>query len=272
MRNGTACLVGGVVILSVALAGCVQADQGTTPSVVANPDPTNPPTTSRAVSSTTSTPTTTTTTTTTAPGIVAPSQSIGDAARDGIIPAIAELSYVARVRSVMTVDTDEGAWVASELSRSVVEATPGCEIGDLEGEYPIDFICTYEYGELLLTNDGEIVKAFPLPASPLGWLHVTDSYVYAGRIGDGGLPDSTLVRVDRESLDVTVVVIPLEPPTGQEWMPSWFIAHESYQERHLAAVHINTDGNGTTVESWIKPGLTVDIEAVDAMIAEVAGN
>ena len=84
------------------------------------------------------------------------------------------------------------------LSQVVQEQSwaDGCGFGDLAGIYPTEVTCSAEYGEVLLVVDGSIVKAYPMPGAVPSWLHIADKYVCSGRVGDGGLPDSTLVRID----------------------------------------------------------------------------
>lgn len=161
-----------------------------------------------------------TTTTVDVSTLGAPSQSSGDAARDGIVPALAELSLVDRVSIVISQSTPQGVWAISEIP-DTTEA-PGCVIGDRNGLYGTDFICVAEYRELLLLNDdpSRIIRAYPLPSQPARLLLVTDEAVYCARQGDGGLPDSMLCGIDRQSLDMTGRIFPYSeesvygPPEG----------------------------------------------------------
>lgn len=196
-----------------------------------------------------------------------PSQSVEHAQRDGVIPEIAELPLFRRVRAELEVPTQEGVWTLARLSRAVEEESweTGCRLGDPDGVYPIDNVCAVEYGELLLVNEGKIVKAYPMPAAVPSWVHVTDNHIYSGHIGDGGLPDSTLVRVERETLEATVVVIPSPMDGGTEWLPTWHIAPVSYSDSYDDAIHINSDDPGTAVVSWIAD-FTVDLDAIDEII------
>lgn len=201
-----------------------------------------------------------------------PSQTAADAVRDGVVPELAALPFYRRVRVETEIEAEEGIWMLTRLSRAVEEESwaTGCGLGDPTGVYPVDIICTVEYGEILLVEDAAIVKAFPMPGAVPGWVHLTDQYVYSGRIGDGGLPDSTLVRIDRSTMDVTVVVIPAEFDGGSEWLPGWHIAADEYRERFYAEVHVNSDDPGTRVSSWMGD-FTIDLDGIDAILAEVAG-
>ena len=158
------------------------------------------------------------------------------------------------------------------LSQVVQEQSwaDGCGFGDLAGIYPTEVTCSAEYGEVLLVVDGSIVKAYPMPGAVPSWLHIADKYVCSGRVGDGGLPDSTLVRIDRETLEATVVVIPAPFDGGTEWLPDWHVAPAGYFDRYYEAVHINSGKSGTPVTSWIGE-FDVDLDGIDAIIAEVAG-
>jgi hypothetical protein len=196
-----------------------------------------------------------------------PSQSSEDALRDGIIPEIAELPFYRRVRTELEVPSDEGVWMLTRLSRAVEDETmhTGCSLGDPLGVYPIDVVCAIEYGELLLVDARKIVKAYPMPGAPPSWIYVSDDSVYSGHIGDGGLPDSILVRINRDTLEATVVVIPAEFDGGTEWLPTWQIAPAGYSDTYYDAVHVNSDDPGTPVASWIGD-FTVDLDAIDRII------
>jgi hypothetical protein len=199
-----------------------------------------------------------------------PSQSPEDARRDGVIPEIAALPFPRRVVARVEVAADEGDWVLSGLSPTVIESTldDGCRLGDPLGTYPMDIVCSTEYGELLLINDGSIVNAYPMPGAPPSWIFIAEDSVYSGHIGDGGLPDSTLVRIDRETLEATVVLIPSSIDGGSEWLPTWRVAPESFSPAFWDAIHINSGKAGTPVESWIGV-FHVDLAAIDDLIDTV---
>ncbi|MCP3934716.1 MAG: hypothetical protein GY708_05015, partial [Actinomycetia bacterium] len=181
-----------------------------------------------------------------------PSQSPEDALRDGVVPEIALLPLHRRVRAMIEVPAEEGVWTLGLLSRAVEEEsheTGGCFIGDPTGVWSVDYVCTAAYGELLLVDQGKIVKAYPMPSAPPSWVHVTDAYIYGGHVGDGAYPDSTLVRIDRETLEATVVVIPSTLGGGFRWPSTWHVAPVSFSDRYYEAVHINSGAPGTIVSS-----------------------
>jgi len=140
-----------------------------------------------------------------------PSQSPADASRDGVVAALAALPLDVRVGIVREAPAAEGVWV---LSRPTAAAAPasGCRIGPDAGNYPTDWICTTEYGELLLLDAGRttILRAYPLPAVAPDLLQLTDGAVYCGRGPDAAslTPDAMVCRVDRASLAATVRIFP----------------------------------------------------------------
>lgn len=139
------------------------------------------------------------------------SQSSQDAARDGVVPALAALPLSERLDAAAAVDTAEGRWVFSTPDHIPAEAAPDCALGDPLATRWRDFLCIDEYGEILLMNadDTRIIRAFPLPyAHTTTHLVVTDKAVYCASQGDGGLPDSLLCRIDRTTLTMLVRVFP----------------------------------------------------------------
>lgn len=139
-----------------------------------------------------------------------PSQSPQDAARDGVIAELAALSLDVRTQVIVSVPAAEGVWAISHPGVAAEDYADGCRLGSDGGQYPTDFICTAEYGEVLLlaTGTGEIVRAYPFPGVPPEILIVTEDAVFCGRQGAGPLPDSMVCRIDRSSLDATVHVFP----------------------------------------------------------------
>ena len=139
---------------------------------------------------------------------------------------------------------------------------------DSGGEYFVDFVCSVEYGEFLLLDDrSEVVKAFPMPGAKPSWIHVTDQWVYGGRIGDGALPDATIVRIDRLTLEAKVVVMPAPIDGGTSWPQGWFVATQSQLDAAGRLVGMAGDFDGQLVESWIGP-IAVDIPAIDRFLSE----
>lgn len=155
-----------------------------------------------------------------------PSQSPTDAARDGVVPAVAALPYAQRVSIVRSISTEEGRWI---LSRPRALEAPDCVLGDAGGTYGRDFVCTADYGELLLVRDDDvIVRAYPMPGHPPQEMAVTADAVYCSRQGDGALPTSMLCRVDRRTLALHGRLFPMDtreqlmagvdPPPAGEWV------------------------------------------------------
>jgi hypothetical protein len=142
------------------------------------------------------------------------------------------LSYDDRVSEGLRVEADGQTWITSRIPNRTREASyqHGCGLGNLDGEYPAEVICTVEYGEvLLLDTNGQISRAFPMPGAPPDWLEVTADAVYAGRIGDGGLPWSSLARIERATLDIDVIVFPtgmVDSTDGNTWLPDWRFGSE----------------------------------------------
>lgn len=264
----------GFLVSSCLALGC-SAD-----SVTDVPDasaPTDVVTTSTTeTTTTTSTTSTTTTTTTTAAEsptdtlAPAPSQSPADAVRDGVLPGVAELSLAHRIEVLARVDEPDGVWVLSRIPRDSFDFATGGLIGDPTGTYPVDFIVADEYGEILrLDPSGRIVAAYPMPSAVPSWIVTTDDAVLAGRTGDGGLPDSTLVRIKRSSLSAEVVVIPAPFDGSTEWPPDWVTATSSQVNVYSESIGFASEGaQGTPATSWIGE-VVVDIDRLNA-IADAA--
>lgn len=150
----------------------------------------------------------------TKPAVAAASQSPEDAARDGVVPAFAALPLNIRMSAQSSVVAPEGVWVASRPTAQANEGAVGCRIGPEEGQTPADWICTSEYGEILLLDAAQtrILRAYPLAGVPPQFLQMTDAALYCGRPGDGGLlPDSMVCRIDRHTLAGTIRIFPGQP-------------------------------------------------------------
>lgn len=137
-----------------------------------------------------------------APVAPPPSQSAADAARDGVVPAVAALPFDERVSPrtyglVPRVVTAEGVWVASEIPQAEDRWT----VGDVEGTYGYDFVGVTEYAEILLLDPTErrILRAYPLPDVPPSELAVSDDAVYCAGQGDGAVSTSVICRIDRRT-------------------------------------------------------------------------
>lgn len=185
-----------------------------------------------------------------------PSQSPQDADRDRVHPALARLSSSDRAHWLVSLRVPDGYWTVSR--------PPGdeaVEVGDPAGRYGIERIVLPEYGEILFVDDdGRIRRAYPMPGLVPSWLHVTERYVYAGRVGDGALPASSVVRIDRADWTAQVIVFPVEahraiPDLG------WRSAPEDVSIERLVTV----GPPGGTVASWIGP-VNVDVAAIDRLM------
>jgi len=226
-----------------------------------------------STSSSTTTHVVTTETTTITPPDETPSQTSAEASRDGVVPELAALPYSLRVETRSEVPTDEGTWIVAVPTPELTELASenGCGFGNLDGAYPTEVICAVEYGEILLVNgEGQIVRAFPMPGAIPGWIHVTEESVYGGRIGDGALPNSTLFRIDRQSLEATVVVILSHPDDAPEWLSTWHVAGADQVTTYDALVGFAPEMSGTRVASWVGD-VVVDIAGIDGIIDQVAG-
>lgn len=149
-----------------------------------------------------------------APAADAASQSPEDAARDGVVPGLAVLPLHVRMSARASVVAPEGVWVASRPTARANEGAVGCRIGPEEGQTPADWICTSEYGEILLLDAARtrILRAYPLAGVPPQFLQLTAAALYCGRPGDGGLlPDSMVCRIDRANLAAAIRIFPGEP-------------------------------------------------------------
>jgi hypothetical protein len=146
-----------------------------------------------------------------------PSQSASDAARDGVLPDIAAMPAGERIGTIDAAVTPEGIWVTSRMPCPNVCADRS--FGDPEGAYAFDHVAAREYGELLLLDPASLTirRAWPLPGMPPNGanandrLQVTDQAVYFAHQGDGGLPDSYVMRVDRDTLEPVVRIFQYTP-------------------------------------------------------------
>lgn len=172
------------------------------------------------------------------------SQSPADAERDGVLAEIAALPFDVRVGPMWSdagtqdrIVTDEGVWVVSRPDQERIE--PDARLrGDPTGLYGRDYIHLSGYGEVLLldADETEILRAYPFPEVGPHALAATDEAVYCTRQGDGGIPDSMLCRIDRESLEALVRVFPwddtsqflLEPV--ETYVPDHWIVDEPVGE------------------------------------------
>lgn len=143
-------------------------------------------------------------------------------------------------------------------------------MGDPDGVWGEDFVCSSEYGEVLLVDDeGAIVRSYPMPGATPTWITATRDAVYAGRTGDGGLPDSTIVRIDRATLEAEVLVFPAEAGTLGVTFPNWSLAADPAVIGELVRVSGPDDAidpDRTLTTSWV--GITsIDLPAIEELFA-----
>lgn len=127
------------------------------------------------------------------------SQTEDAATRDGVNPTIAQLSFEDRVDSQASVNAGGRRWVLSELptdtrNQLIDDGSAGADFDPFGGE-------------VLILADDEIVRAFPMNEFPPTFLDTDGTLVYAGRIGDGGYPDSALMAINALTLEADKIVM-----------------------------------------------------------------
>jgi len=201
-----------------------------------------------------------------------PSQSAADATRDGVVAAVAELPPSSRIGVEAELPAGNGSrWVLSRLPRGTVErfaTTSSGRLGD-----PSNGPAANDYGEVLLLGaDGAIVKAWPMPGAPPNWLVLGSDRVYAGHDGDGGLPDSTLIRIDSATLQATVVLVPAEVDgTTTGWPPAWHVATGDDVYDYRGAIGYGSGGMTGARAASPLGDVVVSLSSIDGLINRVAG-
>lgn len=161
------------------------------------------------------------------------SQSLEDAARDGVVAEVAALPRAQRLNRFpeyfgpTRLETPEGTWMISRMDMEI-PGTEDCFLGDQAGIYGRDYVCSYDYAELVLLDraTGDIIRAYPFPGMNPQGLLVTDDAVYCSRQGDGAYPDSMLCRIDRATLEPYVRVFPWEFDSGfgeDRYVPDYWV-------------------------------------------------
>ena len=196
------------------------------------------------------------------PTVDTPSQTASEAVRDEVFRAVAELPVGVRVETLVWAAAPEGIWVLSRPGSLETHLLTGSCEPDAEGcVYGRDWVNVADYGELLLMDPTgrEVLRAFPMPGLVPSWLYVGDEAVYAGRIGDGALPDASVVRIDRVTLEASGLVFPA-PETGGtlvveaiaagEWLDGWSLDDGSASGEPVVTMTRNKVGLVETL-SWI---------------------
>jgi hypothetical protein len=190
--------------------------------------------------------------------LTGPSQTRAEARRDHVVPVVAALSLADRLHREVAITTPEGRWLVSELPNGIRDQSTknGCRLGN-----GTDAICTLEYGEILLVNKDGVRRAYPFPEIPPRWIHAHGDYIYAGAIGDGGLPSSSLVRINRKTLASQVIVFPVAAEAPPKLLPGWRLATAEESAAYAAAMT-----GATPVRSSIGP-TSVDTDRIDALFS-----
>lgn len=197
-----------------------------------------------------------------------PNQSAEDAQLDRVVGEVAVLPFVERVDALVEVGAPEGVWTLSRIPQEGIDAAAtGGVIGDPDGEYPADLIFASEYGEILLIDEpGHIARAYPMPGAVPSWIVITEQAVFAGRIGDGGLPDSALVRIDRETFAAEILLIPAPFDGGTQWPAGWAVATPDQARIYEDSVGFAPAGaQGIRAHSWLGE-VVVDIDDLRSLI------
>ncbi len=192
-----------------------------------------------------------------------PSQTPAEAERDGVVPELATYPLADRAVPTRWFDTPEGTWAITTMPER-----PGgtdCTVGDAEGAYGTEYICSAEYGEVLLVDEqGAVLRSYPMPGEIPTWILPTKDAIYAGRVGDGSLPESTIARIDRHTLEAEVLVFPPANGILAVDLDGWSVAPAGADISKLVVV--GNDSAGPLVNSTI--GITsVDLAAIEELFA-----
>ncbi len=180
-----------------------------------------------------------------------PSQTAAEAKRDGVPAKVAAMTLSERTRlpeiTSPSITSDEGVWTITR-----------------PGVVP-------EYGEVLLldTRRERVIEAFPLPGAPPYLLALTKDAVYCARTGDGGLPNTTVCRIDRRTNELTGRVfwctdcvdstLRPKPPSG------WSVTEGALEIYELVA-----DDEGVWAKSYKKGWTRLDPKTLQIVATNVA--
>ncbi len=150
-------------------------------------------------------------------------------ALDEAHPAKAALPFAERVAEIGRVEVDGQTWILSELPQSTRQYLVNSRLAG-PGLDPLG-------GEVLHVDGEVIVRSVSLNAFPPSFIESDGSSVYAGRHGDGGYPDSALIRIDVETGAVDRIVFPFGPRPDPDPGPEWSIGSEDQFELFASGAH-----------------------------------
>ena len=203
---------------------------------------------------------------------IAPSQSPADAVRDGVIPEVAELSLRDRAAVQVFVQTEQGIWAISHATPELLDTAPRCEgPDDFEGTYGVDAFCTDSYGEVLfLDDDLNVVRAYPVYSGKPRWLYVDSEVVYAGQIGDGGLPWNIVVRVDLLTLESTTIIF-VHPEGHYSGLPGWIVVEGNPRAEGFGLYEAEGDGGPDTALYAGGGTQSINLAALEDLFSSLSG-
>jgi hypothetical protein len=192
-----------------------------------------------------------------------PSQTPAEAERDGVIADLAAFPLQDRAVPTRWFDTPEGTWAITKMPDRP-DGTD-CTIGDPDGAYGTETVCSAEYGEVVLVDDaGRLLRSYPMPGEVPTWIYPTKDAIYAGRAGDESRPESTIARIDRRTLEAEVLVFPPEGGLLGVDLDGWSVAPASADISQLVVV--GDDTAGPLVNSTITL-TSVDLPAIERLFA-----
>lgn len=158
-----------------------------------------------------------------------PAQAADLAERDFVHPAIASLSYADRVSELGRVQVAGETWVLSELPDSTQQNLIASGIAGPELDP--------RSGEVLLLDEQQVLRAVVLPGIPPTFIAAGDQSVFVGRIGDGGYPDSALLRVNVPGHSVDRVIFQQQTIDPVAPGDAWVVGSDSQFELFQAAAY-----------------------------------
>ncbi len=185
------------------------------------------------------------------------SQTPEDAARDFIVPAVAALTNEERASAFSDVVPDrvlDAEWRLSSFN-GLVDPIQGDESG-VNGR---DFVFMTTMEEILLVEDEQIQRAYPFYGLSLTSLHLDPTALWAFGAADGANPFHSFVRIDRSTLDATVVLLGTSDETSgpdfdfeRDWnmaVPDYWVVNPGEPAELLASTPVTINGlDGSTIE------------------------